>query len=82
MGFSRQEYWSGVPLPFPIKLGTNGQKLSTPWPVRRCPAAALAVPTLSLLFDPNKHTPFCNTLCLEILLHPEFGQLQWSGTRH
>jgi len=24
MGFSRQEYWSGVPLPSPISLATKG----------------------------------------------------------
>ena len=29
--------------------------------------AVLAAPTLSLLFVLNKLSPFCNTLCLEIL---------------
>ena len=28
MGFSRQEYWSGVPLPFPTKMTSEGQLLS------------------------------------------------------
>ena len=26
MGFSRQEYWSGVPLPSPLSLGFSGQE--------------------------------------------------------
>ena len=41
--------------------------VDSPWPVRSCQPTALTVPTLSLLFVLNKLTPFCNTLCLEIL---------------
>ena len=44
--------------------------VNLPWSVRICGSAALAVPTLSLLFVLNKLTPLCNTLCLEILLQP------------
>ena len=33
MGFSRQEYWSGVPLPSPaIKIMSNKHHESPPWP--------------------------------------------------
>ena len=41
--------------------------------VRGGQPAALAVPTLSLLFVLNRLTPFCNTLCLEILFQPALG---------
>ena len=29
MGFSRQEYWSGVPLPSPVPKASHGQLLQT-----------------------------------------------------
>ena len=44
--------------------------VDSPWPVRSCQPTAFTVPTLSLLFVLNKLTPFCNTLCLEILFQP------------
>ena len=47
--------------------------VDSPWPVRSCQPTALTVPTLSLLFVLNKLTPFCNTLCLEILFQPLLG---------
>ena len=31
MGFSRQEYWSGVPLPSPVQLLSRVQLFVTPW---------------------------------------------------
>ena len=47
--------------------------VNSPWLVRSCQPVALEMPTLSLLFFLNKSTPFCSTLCLEILFPPALG---------
>ena len=31
MGFSTQEYWSSLPFPFPIKMGSSGNSLVVQW---------------------------------------------------
>ena len=53
-----------------------------PWLVRSFRPTELVVPTLSVLFVLNKLTPFCNTLCLEILFHPALGlpQQEWRSS--
>ena len=56
--------------------------VDSPWPVRSCWPAALAGPTLSLLFVLHKLTPFCNALCLEILFQPTFRQPQYGSDDH
>ena len=69
MGFSRQEYWSGVPLPSP-NIGYQPTKsFNSHWPVRRLAYCAL-------LFVLNKLTPLCDALWLEILFQPMF-RLLW-----
>jgi len=39
MGFSRQEYWSGVPLPRPVASSTLGSESQSPnyWTAREFP---------------------------------------------
>jgi len=46
------------------------------WLVRSCQPAALAVPTLSLIFVLDKLTPICGTLYLEILFQLMVGLAQ------
>ena len=62
MGFSRQEYWNGVPLPSPF-IGKTDAKSETPilWPpdVKNCLAAAAA-----------KSLQSCPTLCDPIDVSP------------
>ena len=53
--------------------------VDSPWYVRGCHPAALAVPTLSLLFVLNRLTPFCNTPCLKILFQLVFRLSQHLG---
>ena len=36
MGFSRQEYWSGVPLPFSLKKGYNSKPATSIFPGQDC----------------------------------------------
>ena len=66
MGFSRQEYWSGVPLPFPICLPT--EKKST--------TCALDYAVFSLSFSSQEYWSFC-FLCS--LLHKGFHFIASSG---
>ena len=43
MGFSRQEYWSGVPLPSPTSIlarPNNNNSVSTKWKARRTPKSS------------------------------------------
>ena len=48
MGFSRQEYWSRVPLPSPVKFISNGKKLKI-FPLRS--GTRQGCPLLPLLFN-------------------------------
>ena len=66
MGFSRQEYWSGVPLPFPICLPTE----------RKSTTCALAYAVFSLSFSSQEYWSFC-FLCS--LLHKGFHCIASSG---
>ena len=43
MGFSRQEYWSGVPLPSPTVIATHRQELSVLFRERPCSLSHLTV---------------------------------------
>ena len=83
MGFSRQEYWSGLPFPSPGDLPNPGIEPASPVLAGRLPLSHLGSPTrlqyssvnITFTCTGNKKkmcvTPFITTSAL----------LQWSGTK-
>ena len=62
MGFSRQEYWSGVPSPSPLSHFSHVQLFSTLWTV-------ICQAPLSMGFSPSKNTGVgCHSLLQGIFL--------------
>ena len=43
MGFSRQEYWSGVPLPSPVQSLSRVQLFATPWTIACRPSLSFTI---------------------------------------
>ena len=68
MGFSRQEYWSGLPFPSPGDLPDPGIKPALDWQVDSLPLSHLRSPipcqylTLSLSLFFNSHPSRCKVL--------------------
>ena len=70
MGFSRQKYWSGVPLPSPVKLLSHIQFSVSPW-TAACQAFLSFTISQSLLklmsieaVTPSNHLNLCHLLLL------------------
>ena len=58
MGFSRQEYWSGLPLPSPGDLPNLGLEPGSPaLQTDALPSEPLGKPENSNIYDKNKNTP-------------------------
>ena len=75
-GFSRQEYWSGVPLPSPSSVTSGGQLFAMPW-AAACQASLPITNSQSLLklisiesVMPSDHLILCHPLLLPPSIFP------------
>ena len=92
MGYSRQEYWSGVPLPSPVQSLSRVQLFVTPW-TAACQVFLCSHISWSLLklmsielVMPANHLVFCHPLLLLPSVFPGISifsnesalQIRWS----
>ena len=76
MGFSRQEYWSGVPLPSPVQLLSSVQFFATSWIAARQASLSITnswslLKLMSIeLVMPSNHLILCHPLLLQPSIFP------------
>ena len=63
MGFSRQEYWSGVPLPSPSSLSSSVQKQVDISPLLRSPPLLVPIMVQNVIYSKVLVAHSCPTLC-------------------
>ena len=63
MGFSRQEYWSGVPLPSPSSLCSSVQKQVDISPLLRSPPLLVPIMVQNVIYSKVLVAHSCPTLC-------------------